>query len=117
MRAVPVGTVLKNPGGGTSEIVSYKADSVVYRRGKSKISAPLWSFFDAYAKYCGAAVSSTDLRASMPAVFDSRARPAGHSCNSTFLFVALIKMGLARALVGRGTRANPYSISLVGQEA
>ena len=51
--ALPVGIILNNPGGGTSEVVSYRPEHVTYRRGTSRMQGPLVDFFDAYLKYSG----------------------------------------------------------------
>lgn len=110
--AIPVGSVLANPGGGTSEVLSYSADHVVYRRGKSKVRAPLIDFYAAFTKFAGARVNSSELRDFKPAVFNSSARPAGHSCNCTFLFLGLHRMGVASDIEGAGVRGSPFSVDL-----
>ncbi len=112
-RSLPVGAIIQNPGGGSSEVVSYNNDAVAYRRGKSTMRASLRVFFEAYVKHSGGSVSSRELKSYLPEVFDSEARPAGHSCNCTFLFAALQLMGLAGELSGRGVSGSPYSVVLV----
>ncbi len=114
-RFLPVGTILNNPRKGSSEIISYRADTVTYRRGVSTIRASLVVFFNVYVKYSGVSVSSNDLRSYLPAVFDSKARPAGHSCNCTFLFVSFQRMGLAGELSGKGVSGAPFSVVLVAE--
>jgi hypothetical protein len=111
-QAVPAGTVLPNPGGGTSSVLSYSFDHVYYRRGNSKIRASVRDFYLAYEKYSGRNLSSSDLREFNPSVFDSQARPAGHSCNCTFLFLALERMGLVAAIHGSGVRGSPFNVDL-----
>lgn len=107
--AVPPGTVLGNLGGGTSKITAVTDKRISYIRGSSTISAKLADLYFAYASFQGGTVSSTDLRKFAPAVFDSHARPAGHSCNCTFLFGVLKRAGLAGQLSGLGVRGDAYS--------
>jgi hypothetical protein len=115
--AIPVGTILDNPGGGTSEILSYSSEGVSYRRGRSTIYVSLRDLYEGYAKFRGRRVSSLDLKVVAPSVFDSQARPAGHSCNCTFLFLALQEMGLVTNIYGRGVRGDPYFVDLSATQA
>ena len=106
--ALPPGTVLPNPGAGTSKIKGYSNAKVSYIRGTSTISISFTDLFTAYTEFSGKEVSSRDLRDYAPQVFDSAARPAGHSCNCTFLFVVLTKLGLADGVRGEGKRNQPF---------
>src|SRR3990172_9929658 len=105
--AFPVGTVIENPGGGTSTIVGYSNMNISYVRGRSTIAVAFSDLYETYAKFKGQHVSSTELRAFRPSVFDSAARPAGHSCNCTFLFRVLEKLNLSGPITGSGVRGNP----------
>ena len=107
---VPVGSTLNNPGGGTSTIIKYSQSFITYRRGKSAIRVSYEALFKAYAAHKGRTVSSSDLKQFAPAVFDSAARPAGHSCNATLLFIVLRKLDLASDVSGRGVRGDPYHV-------
>lgn len=89
IKAFPVGTVIANPGGGTSTITGYTVSSVSYVRGRSTIVVAFSDLYAAYNAFKGKDVTSTELRAFMPTVFDSAARPTGHSCNCTFLYQAI----------------------------
>ena len=100
--SLPVGTVFQNPGGGISKVVSHRDGVVSYRRGASNISVSANSLFVGYITFRGNRMSSSELRDRWPAIFDSSARPAGHSCNATFLFLALAKMELSSSIKGRG---------------
>ena len=111
-KALPIGVVLSNPGGGNTTIISYAANSVSYKRGNSIMRPSLRALFDAYDRHRGQVVSSSDLKRESPEVFDSSARPAGHSCNCTFLFLALKRMGLAGELSGKGVRGSPFAITV-----
>lgn len=106
-------TVFQNPGGGTSRIKSITDERLSYVRGVSTISVRLLDLYSAYRHFAGTRVSSSDLRAFLPSVFDSKARPAGHSCNCTFLFELLGHVGLANSRSGSGTRGAPYSMVIV----
>ena len=108
-KTTPVGTVLKNPGGGTSEITQYSDHNIYYVRGSSTISVSFDDLFSAYSNFKGQRVSSSELRAYAPAIFDSAARPAGHSCNCTFLLLILQRMMLVDKIEGAGVRGNPFN--------
>lgn len=108
----PIGTTLQNPGGGTSEIIDFRGGKVSYVRGSSTISVKVNDLYRAYSAFRGERVSSTDLRKFAPEVFDSNARPSGHSCNCTFLFLTLDRAGLASGFAGEGVRGSPYSVLL-----
>ena len=113
LHTLPLGYQFYNPGGGTSRISGIDTSVVIYIRGKSKIRVCVADLFNAYDHFKGQRVSSTNLRNFAPAVFDSNARPAGHSCNCTFLFHLLQRLDLAEGiLVGRGVRGDPYSLVL-----
>lgn len=111
--AFPVGTVIDNPGGGISTIIGFSDTHVSYKRGRSSILVDFVDLHDAYSRFRGEEVSSTDLRKFRPSVFDSAARPAGHSCNCTFLFRLLEELKLSGPMRGSGVRGNPYSVKVV----
>ena len=110
---LPPGTVLRNLGRGTTTIKGYSAGKVSYVRGKSTIRVAIRDLFSAYSSFRGSRVRTRDLRLHAPMVFDSSARPAGHSCNCTFLFMVLYQLGMASAIEGRGTRADPFSTTFL----
>ena len=110
-QALPVGYEFENPKRGTSRILNIDTSAVSYRRGVSTIRVRLTDLYEAYNHFKGQRVSSTDLSHFAPSVFDSNARPAGHSCNCIFLFHLLQKLNLAEGnLEGNGVRGNPYSL-------
>ena len=111
--SVPVGSVLDNPGGGTSKIIEYSQSFISYRRGRSTIRVSYESIFKAYTTFKGRRVSSSDLKALAPSVFDSAARPAGHSCNATLLFLLLRELGLSSNIGGSGVKGSPYYVAIV----
>jgi hypothetical protein len=45
-------------------------------------------------------------------IFDSNARPAGHSCNCTFLFLVLKEIGLCGEIKGAGKAGNPFYVDI-----
>lgn len=102
--------MVDNPGGGTSRIVAYSDTNVSYIRGSSRIAVAFTDLYAAYSSFKGKHVSSSDLRAFRPSVFDSAARRAGHSCNCTFLFCILNELNLSGPISGSGVRGNPYSV-------
>ena len=109
----PIGSAFDNPGGGTSTIVRLTETHISYRRGNSNISVAYRDLFEAYSNFIGQEVSSSDLRRFRPSVFDSSARPSGHSCNCTFLFHVLEILGLSGLLQGSGVRGNPYAVEVL----
>ena len=111
---IPVGTILDNPGGGTSTITSVSDDKISYMRGGSTIYVPFQELYDAYSKYRRQKITSSDLKVYRPSVFDSAARPSGHSCNCTFLFLLLSRIGEANGIQGAGVRGNPYFVEVAG---
>lgn len=113
--ALPIGSVLKNPGGGTSEVLSYGSDHVAYKRGNSRIRASLRDFHASFMRFAGSRVTSSDLKVFRPSVYDSSVRPAGHSCNCTFFFLGLQQMGLSSAIEGEGVRGSPYTVDLTAK--
>lgn len=112
-RTLPEGYRFANPGGGISRIERINRESVTYRRGNSPITVRLTNLYKAYKHFRGKEVSSSDLRRFAPAVFNSQARPAGHSCNCTFFFHLVEKMGSAEGgLRGRGVNGDPFYLRL-----
>ena len=112
--ALPPGTTLRNPGGGTTEIISYTASGkLVYQRGRSRMYMSVRDLHAAYRSFSGQTVSSTDLRDFAPEVFNSKR--GGHSCNCTVLFMALNAMGLVDRIEGRGVAGYPYRVDLRSQ--
>lgn len=99
----------QNPGGGTSIIVSV-SDVVRYKRKNSTIAAPLEVFFKAYLHFKGKRCSSKDLKAFDSSIFDSSARPAGHSCNCTFFFMLLNELKLSSEIKGKGVAGSPFYV-------
>ena len=110
--SMPIGTILDNPGGGTSTILSYPSEAVSYRRRNSTMYVSLRDLFDGYMRFKGGQMSSNDLKEINPSVFDSQARPSGHSCNCTFLFMVLQKIGVVTHIQGHGVRGDPFFVDL-----
>jgi len=110
--SIPIGTILDNPGGGTSTILSCSSEAMSYRRRNSTIYVSLRDLFDGYVRFKGGSMSSNDLKVINPSVFDSNARPAGHSCNCTFLFMVLQKIGVVTHIQGHGVRGDPFFVVL-----
>ncbi len=115
--SLAVGTVFNNPGGGSSKIFDCTRDRVSYVRGSSSFSVSVVDLYSAYSSFAGQRVSSSDLKSFAPSVFDSAARPAGHSCNCTFFFRVLQRLNLAGEIEGGGVRGNPYSVIVYSANA
>lgn len=107
--SAPVGTVFNNPGGGTSEVVKTDDEKIAYIRGGSRFYVRFSDLYSAFQKFRGINVTTQDLKEYAPEVFDSSARPAGHSCNCTIMFLLLHQAGLAGEIEGKGRRGNPFA--------
>ena len=105
---LPLDTVMENPGRGNTTIKGYSSRNVRYIRGKSTFRVSILNLYSAYVNFRGKLVSSRDLKDFAPAIFDSSARPAGHSCNCTFLFMTLTRLGLADGIHGEGKARQPF---------
>ena len=111
-RSTPAGTVLDNPGGGTSKIIGFSSTKISYKRGSSTITVAFDDLHATYLRFKGQRVTSNDLKVFAPKVFDSAARPAGHSCNCTFLFLLLSQIDVGGEIEGAGVRGNPFAIEI-----
>lgn len=85
---------------------------ISYVRGNSTIAVAVSDLFEAYSQFKGRPMSSTDLREFAPSVFDSNARPAGHSCNCTLHFRILQVLDLAGEIDGAGVRGDPFAVAV-----
>lgn len=112
VNSFPVGIVIKNPAKGTSLILINNGIKISYKRGKSTISVKLIDLFEAYIKFKGIQLTTRELKIFKPEVFDSSARPAGHSCNCTILFRVLEGLQLCDPIMGAGVRGNPFSVKI-----
>jgi hypothetical protein len=113
-KKICTGKIYNNPGGGTSEIVSI-ADSneITYKRKNSLISINIYEIYGVYKLFYGKKCSSSDLKKYKPHIFDSNARPAGHSCNCTFLFMVLEELNLVNKIYGEGVKGNPFFVNII----
>lgn len=102
-----------NPGGGTSLIESITDQVITYKRGNSNISVSLEDLYSAFLRFRGRQTTTSELKKFSPSVFDSAARPAGHSCNCTFLFQVLNAIGHAGEIEGSGVKGDPFSARIV----
>lgn len=109
---VPPGTVLQNPGGGTSTILSCRAAHVTYLRRNSRIRVSLRDLHAAFMHFAGRRLTSSRLKEFAPNVFDSGVEHPGHSCNCTVLFLLLREIGVVDHIHGGGVRGNPFWVDL-----
>ena len=66
----------------------------------------------AYETFRGKRVSSVELQALWPEVYDSAARPAGHNCHSTFLMRVLEELSLSGPIEGEGRAGRPFYVTV-----
>jgi len=105
--------VFTNPGRGTSTIISITdTGNIYYRRGGSPLKIAISELSKAYKFFSGKKCTTIDLKEYSPSIFDSKARPAGHSCNCTFLFLMLREMGLASDIKGRWVVGDPFYVDI-----
>lgn len=89
-------------------IEAHSDDMARYRRAKSVFRIRWDDLYNAYEEVCKSGAggfSTSDLKNRWPSVFDPR--EGGHSCNATFLFQGLIKLGWVR-IEGLGVRGAPF---------
>ena len=110
MSALPPRTVLQNPGGGTTTIISYTDTQIVYLRGRSRMYVSMADLYGALRQFRGTLVTSSDLKEYAPHVFASTR--GSHSCNCTVFFMALRAIGLATKIEGRGRRGSPFQVTI-----
>ena len=108
--ALPKGKVLKNPGKGISIIKSISTDGIYYIRGNSTFHISINEIYEAYKRFQGKNVSSTQLKELKPYVYDSSIN--GHSCNCTFLFLILKEMGIVDTINGKGVKGDPFYVEI-----
>lgn len=105
------GMVFNNPGGGTSIIVNVTDTYITYKRKNSNIRLDTTDIIDVYTKYKGKEVCTKQLKSFKPSVFCSDNN--GHSCNCTFLFLILEKIGLLESgIEGKGVRGNSFGVRI-----
>lgn len=104
--------IFDNPSGGTSEIKKVSVDKISYKRGNSIIYFSIQDMFSTFNKFSGTDITTSDLKRFKPEVYDSKARPAGLSCNCTFFFMVMNRAGLAEDIKGKGRRGNPFRTTL-----
>jgi hypothetical protein len=109
---IQVGTIFDNPRKGTSVITSVSDNGISYLRGKATIYVSFQDLFEALQHFSGSRVSSTDLKSYKPSVFDSKGTNPGHSCNCTFLFMVLKKIGIPLEIGGQGIKGDPYFVEI-----
>ena len=108
--AVQVGTIFDNPGKGTSAVTALSDHGISYVRGRSVIHFSFQDIFDAFEYFNWGRVTSNDLKSYRPTVFDSKAND--HSCNCTFLFMLLRKIGIVSEISGQGVEGKPYFVDI-----
>lgn len=108
--AAPPGTVLENPGRGTSTVVKYEDDRLCYIRGEARFYVHLADLYAAYRRFLGQDVETTGVKRFAPEIFDTKR--GGHDCHTTVLFRLLEAAGLSSEIWGRGQRGAPFGVSI-----
>jgi len=108
--SLPEGTVLQNPGKGTTTVLWCDGERLCYQRGKSRFYVHLADLHNAYTAHIGGDMTTNDVKAFAPGIFDSRS--GGHGCNATVLMLALREMDLAGEIFGRGQRGKPFGVAV-----
>ncbi|CAG23624.1 hypothetical protein [Photobacterium profundum] len=110
--ALSDGVIFYYPGGGTSKVQQVLVYKVGYTRSKSTIYLSIPDMFSTFTEFSGSSITSNDLKRFMPEVYDSKALPAGNSCNCAFFFMVINSIGLAGNINGKGVRGDPFGIIL-----
>ncbi len=110
MEKLPVNTILPNPGGGNSIILSYTSSNIAYQRGKSTIRVAFEHLYNVYMMFQGDIIDSTQLKRYNPKVFDST--KSGHSCNCTFLYMVLKAIAVVDRIEGAGKKGSPFRVRI-----
>jgi hypothetical protein len=101
-KKIHVGDNFACPGGartgyGYRTIETVNMDKIIYfntgTKSESKIALPIRTFRGVILKFQSSCCYTSQLKQFRPEVFDSNARPAGHSCNCTFLMSTSDKLG------------------------
>jgi len=107
------GKTFDNPSGrGTTEIICVDSDKIKYRKRNTDITIRVDILYDAYKEYYGQKCSSNDLKVYRASVFNSKARPAGHNCNCTLLFLLLREIGSVNKIEGAGKAGSPFYVNI-----
>lgn len=109
-RSLPVGTVLQNPGRGTTTVISLDGDRLRYRRGRSDFYVDLCQLYAAALEFAGSRVTTKHLKAHAPSVFDLK--QGGHGCHATVLLMVLAKIGISGPITGRGVTGDPFGVDV-----
>jgi hypothetical protein len=112
VKVIYTGKIFNNPGGGTSEIISVDKNNITYKRNNSNITISINEIYSVYNSFYGKKCSSNDLKEYTPHIFDSHARPAGHSCNCTFVFLLFKEMGIVEKIEGEGKKGNQFYVNI-----
>jgi hypothetical protein len=107
---IKVGSIFQNPKKGDSTVISVKNGIVKYNRKKYSFSISIEVLYQSYSSFIGRKMSTNDLKAYKPEIFDTKARPAGHDCNTTFLLCVLVQMNLAKSVDGKGVSGDPFFV-------
>ena len=113
LERVKPGDTWYSPRGGRKEIRLLDSNGKLrYYQGpnKASISLPLTEVYEILRTFSGKEISSTDLRRTMPRIFDSK--KSGHSCNCYAFFRLLKEIGLVANINGEGIRGNPYRVEV-----
>ncbi|MBV5303873.1 MAG: hypothetical protein JZU70_06705 [Chlorobium sp.] len=107
---IKVGSIFRNPKKGDSTVMSVKNGKVRYKREESNFYISIEVLYQAYSTFIGRKMSTKDLKAYKPEIFDQNGTPPGHGCNTTFLLCVLVEMNLARSIEGKGVSGDPFFV-------
>jgi len=91
--------VFNHPEKGTLTVVSVTKERIHYLRTKTTVSVKLNHLYKAYDEFNGQKVTTEQLKAFKPGVFDSKGQPkSGHDSNGIFFLKLMEHMQLAGPL-------------------
>jgi hypothetical protein len=99
---IHIGDNFANPGGartgyGYRTVKTINMNEIIYvnsgTNSEGLITLPIQIFYEVIYEFQSSYCYTSQLKKFRPKVFDSTARPAGHSCNCTFLMSISDKLG------------------------
>jgi len=101
--STPEGTVFENSHKHSLTIISTSKDRLHYSRGKNTRSLKFSQLYKTWQQFRGEQVTSDQLKAWKPALYDSNALPrAGHDSNCGLFMLLMEQLGLACELERKG---------------
>lgn len=84
---------------------------IYYKRGSSKMLLKYEYINEAYERFKGNTIATTDLKQFKPNIFDSSKN--GHGCHCTMFFLLLEEFGMLKdGIQGKGVAGSPFYVTI-----